>query len=90
MEDFITFVKSLNKKDDYSKLMNQLKEKYIISEHDFYSNNKKINIELLYKLQKSSLFNEDNIYSNKSLEKLNIMYKELENYELPVQLFFSF
>jgi len=72
----MTFIKSLNN-NDYSKIMNQLKEKYIISEYDFYSNNKNINIELLCKLQKSNLFKEDNIYSNKTLEKLNIIYKEL-------------
>jgi len=68
IDDYMTFIKSLNN-NDYSKSTNQLKEKHIISEHYFYSNNKNINIELLCKLQKSNLFNEDNIYSNKTLEK---------------------
>ena len=89
IEDFIIFIKSLNE-NDYLKLMNQLKEKYIIKELDFYSNKKNINIELLCKLQKYHLFKEDNIYSNKTLEKLNIIYKELESNELLVQSFFNF
>jgi len=83
IDDYMTFIKSLNN-NDYSKSTNQLKEKHIISEHDFYSNNKNINIKLLWKLQKSNLFNEDNIYYNKTLEKWNIIYKELKSYEIPV------
>jgi len=46
IDDYMTFIKSLNN-NDYSKSTNQLKEKHIISEHDFYSNNKNINIKLL-------------------------------------------
>ena len=89
IDELMVFIQNLEE-NDYEKIMEQLRKKYIIKEDDFFIGNKNIKIELLYNLFKNGLFKENNSYYDKTKEILEIINKELEEKHISINAFINF
>ena len=84
-DNFIRFLNNVND-EYYFKLMERLKDKYMITEEDFYSKSKSINIELCYNLKENKLLKEDekNIYYGSIKIIYGQIYTNLEEEKISI------
>ena len=78
IEDFILYIKQIEKKD-YLYIMKLINERYLIDKTCFFNNKKTVKINLLVQLQKNNLleFKNENIYFQNTEKELNNIFKDI-------------
>jgi len=81
LNNFIEFLQSLNE-EDYNNMIENLDEKYIIVESEFYSPGENLNIQLLNLLYKKFKLKEENKYIKKNIKVLYKIFKDIDEKEI--------